>query len=313
MTEIALRQENHPSAPASLVEWAGAASAAHQIAAPLIATDFVPAHFRPKGSSDEALRTAQYAATAAVLTGAELGLSPMQSLQGIYVIGGKPALYARMMQAVVMAAGHELWVEESTDNKAVVSGRRRGSSHEERVVVTMDMARKAGWTSNKKYQSEPDTMLLARAYSRICRRIAPDALAGVPYSVEELEDENAPTTTVTRAADAPKRTAKRAQAAPVVVEEPPLDDPEPPTTEAVEGITAPQLKKLHVVLGENGMSTREDALRYLSRVIGREITSSKDLTKAEASEVIDALDTPQEPAEPTLDEGAWPETAQVPS
>lgn len=316
MTEIALRQDTAPavqSAPALLTAWADAASAAHRLAAPLVMTDFVPAHFRPKGNSDEAVKTAQAAATAAVLYGAEAGLSPMQALQGVYVIGGRPALYARTMLAITLSAGHEVWTEESTDTRAIVCGRRRGGQQVERVVVTMDQARKAGWTSNKKYGTEPATMLLARAQAQTCRRVAPDALVGMAYSVEEAEDENPQTVTVARQEPA-KRTAKRATPPPVEVPEPDLDEPAAEPQESPEGITAPQLKKLHVVLGENGMGTREDALRYLSKVLGREITTSKDLTKAEASEVIDALDSPpEEPTEPTLDGGGWPDVAEPPA
>src|SRR3954468_3900343 len=97
------------SAPQTLIAWADAASAAHRLAAPLVTTDFVPAHFRPKGNSDEALKQAQASATAAVLFGAEAGLSPLQALQGIYVIGGKPAMYARTLLAVTLAQGHDVW------------------------------------------------------------------------------------------------------------------------------------------------------------------------------------------------------------
>jgi hypothetical protein len=308
MTELAIPEATPTtpgqSAPAALVAWANAANAANQLAKPLCQTDFVPAHFRGK----------EHDATAAILYGAEAGLSPLQALQGIYVIGGRPALYSRTKLAITMAAGHEVWTEESTENRAIVCGRRRGAQHVERVVVTMDQARKAGWTKNAKYNSEPATMLLARAQSQVCSRIAPDALLGMSYTVEELEDEQPSSTTVART-EAPKRTVRR-QAAPVAPE-PPLDEPEhPDVRHAREGsvspeaaaqvpdtgemMTEPQSRKLHAVLREQGLGNREDALRYLSTFTGRTITTSKELTKAEASEIIDALEQPVEAAEPEL-------------
>lgn len=297
------------SAPAALVEWAEAAGAAHRLVAPLVSTDFVPAHFRPKGNSDDAVRSAQAAATAAVLYGAEAGLSPMQALQGIYVISGRPALYSRTMLAITLSAGHEVWTEESTDTRAVVCGRRRGSSNSERVVVTMDQARKAGWTNNKKYVSEPAVMLLARAQSQVCRRIAPDALVGMAYSAEELEDENAPAVTVQRGAA--KAVQRKAAPKPApVIDEPELDDmtaeeysghddaaPEPATTEsdadADSPITAPQLTKLHAAMNAEGIKERSEALAFLKTRTGRDVESSKDLTKDEASQVIDWLENSQ--------------------
>ena len=36
-------------------------------------------------------------------------------------------------------------------------------------------------------------MLYARAAGDICRRIAPDVLAGLSYSVEELQEDDTPT------------------------------------------------------------------------------------------------------------------------
>lgn len=316
MTELAVRPGNAPavqSAPALLTEWADAASAAHRLAAPLVMTDFVPAHFRPKGNSDEAVRTAQAAATAAILYGAEAGLSPMQALQGIYVIGGRPALYTRTMLAITLSAGHDVWTEDSTDSRAIVCARRRGGQQVERVVVTMDQARKAGWTSNKKYLSEPATMLLARAHSQACRRVAPDALVGMAYSAEELQDEEPATVSAQRSTDAAKRTARRASPPLPQVPEPDLDEPAaaPERTETSEPIIAAQLKKLHAAMGDHGLGDRDDGLAYLSAELDRDITTSKDLTKAEASRIIDGLEATPVDAEP-IEDGGWPDIAQPP-
>lgn len=294
------------SAPASLIEWANAAGAAHQLAVPLCRTDFVPQHFRGN----------EHAATAAILYGAEAGLSPLQALQGIYVIGGRPALYSRTMLAVTLGAGHEVWTEESTDARAVVCARRRGAQHVERVVVTMDQATKAGWTKNAKYRTEPATMLLARAQSQACRRVAPDALLGLAYSAEELQDDEQ----VQAAPAEPKRTARRATKAVAPAPEAPEPDLEPeptqPATEAGgDGISEPQLKKLHATLGDLGVTVRDDALKLLSSLAGRQVDSSKDLTRAEATSVIDQLDrmtAGDVVEEPPLDDTGWPEVAQVP-
>ena len=40
-----------------------------------------------------------------LMTGRELGLSPMQSLRGIYVVSGKPVLSADLMVAAVRRSG----------------------------------------------------------------------------------------------------------------------------------------------------------------------------------------------------------------
>jgi hypothetical protein len=263
-----------------LVAWASGLSAAHALGVALCSTAFAPVHF--KGKPEEA--------AAAILYGDEVGLTPMQSLQGIYVISGKPALYARAMVALVLAAGHEVWTVSKTDQSVTVAGKRRGSSHTVEETWTLARARKAGYTNNKKYDTDPAAMLYARAASDLCRQIAPDALAGLAYSVEELElEQDAPTVTVTRAPRA--TTAKRAPApAPA---EPEFDEP----AEAAEivapdndgAITEAQLKNMHRQFNELGITDRDERLAYTSSIIGRDVTSANDLTKAEASRLIDAM------------------------
>lgn len=82
------------------------------------------------------------------------------------------------------------------------------------------------------------------------------------------------------AAEPPARTAQRAK-----VEGPPLpgdDDGK---------VTQPQLAKLHAVFGEAGVDEREERLDIVRRVLRKpDLESSKDLTKNEASKVIDELD-----------------------
>jgi hypothetical protein len=166
------------SAIASLAHWAGEARAAHTLATSLCATSFVPEHFRGKPAE----------ATAAILTGHELGLSPMASLRAIYVIKGTPGMYAKAMVAVVMSAGHNVWVEEQTDERVIVCGQRKGSDHIARTIWDRQRVTKAKLGSNAKYAETPQQMMVARGQAEICRQIAPDALHGIPYAVEELRD-----------------------------------------------------------------------------------------------------------------------------
>lgn len=84
-----------------------------------------------------------------------------------------------------------------------------------------------------------------------------------------------------QAQEAPPKgpTAQRKQAQP-----PPL-----PTDGDPDQITGPQLAKLAIMFNEVGWTEREDKLRAASTVVGRQLGSSKDLTKAEASGLMDLL------------------------
>lgn len=309
MTEIE-RYEHHDYAPGRgdriyrepqadptggrLVSWAHAMHAAKQLGDALSATSFVPQVFRDKPDD----------AAAAIMYGDEVGFSPGQSLQNIYVIGGKPSLYARAMVAVVLSHGHEIWTEASSPQRVIVCGKRRGSQHTERVEWTKSKADQAGYTRNPKYTTDPEAMLYARASGDVARRIAPDALAGMAYTVEEMElgVGGEPTVTDTSAEPTPtKRTAKRASAPRRQPEEPRLDDEQPVELPL---ITDQQTKLLGVLMKQADLTDRDAALAYATKVIGREISSRNELTADEASRVIDQLRADQAamPPEPA-DEG----------
>jgi hypothetical protein len=207
---VAIRGEGRSSN--ELMSWAYAARQAHEIAVQLAETSFVPkAMYRRPGE-----------VTGAILAGRELGLSPMSALSAIDIIDGTPALRAHALRGLVQSHGHEVWVEESTETRAVVCGQRMGSSRIEKSTWTMDRAKKAGLAGKRNWVTHPTAMLIARATSEVCRLIAADVLLGMPYSVEEigdgLPDQPAEAPTLTKAAQ--KRTAQRARP---VAEPPPAD------------------------------------------------------------------------------------------
>ena len=161
-----------------LAAWAGAMGDAMTLAKGLAGTAFVPSHFQGK-PADTAV---------AIMKGAALGLDPVAALEAIYVISGKPALYARSMVALVLARGHEVWTEEADATRVTVKGRRHGSSHVEESTWDVARVKAAGLDRNRQYAAHPEAMLYARAAADVCRRIAPDVLAGLSYGVEELQE-----------------------------------------------------------------------------------------------------------------------------
>lgn len=274
-----------------LIAWADGLTAAHRIGTALCQTAFVPASFR--GKPEEA--------AAAILYGDEIGLTPTQALQSVHVISGRPGLYARTMVAIALAHGHEVWTVEKSDAKVTVAGRRKGSTHIHEETWTSGRAQKAGYTSNRKYTTDPQAMLYARAASDVVRQIAPDALAGLDYSVEELEIMDAPTVTVTRTT-APVTRAQRKPA--------PAPTPEPDLTPAIEAApefrTDAQMRKLWALAKDNSLD--EAGFRaYLTEELGREVESTKTLTRDEAHRLIEQLEGLAPVAEPPMD----PETGEI--
>jgi hypothetical protein len=158
------------------MQWAQEADLAYQMATKLAATSFVPQSLRGKPGD----------ITAAILAGAELGLKPMATLKSIDVIQGTPALRAHAMRAVVQKQGHEIELVESTPERCVMRGRRKGSDGWQEVEWTTARASQLGLLGKAEWKKQPQTMLVARATGELCRLIASDALHGMPYVSEEL-------------------------------------------------------------------------------------------------------------------------------
>jgi len=174
-TDVATTQQFEGDA---LVQWAMAADRAYQIATKLAATNFVPQSM--KGNPGNV--------TAAILAGNELGLPPMAALRSIDVIQGTPGLRAHAMRGLVQSKGHQVQLTESTPEKCVMRGRRKGDEDWQEVTWEIERARLLGVTErNPQWKKQPQTMLVARATGEICRLIASDVLHAMPYASEELD------------------------------------------------------------------------------------------------------------------------------
>jgi len=175
-----------------------------ELAGRIANTEFVP----------KDLRRRPEAVLAALMSGAERGLGPMESLRSIYIIEGRPSLSAEAQRALVLAAGHDIEIVESTAVKATVIGRRAGSdSTSPPFTWTIDRARRARLTNKDNWVKYPEAMLLARASSDLCKAVFPDVIAGLVATEELLDLEPAPTT----ARRAPARSGRVSAPAPASI------------------------------------------------------------------------------------------------
>ena len=221
------------------------------LAARIAKTEFVPT----------GLRNRPEAVLAALMSGAERGLGPMESLRSINVIEGKPSLSAEAMRALVLAAGHDIEILESTSTRATVVGRRAGSDATSPPFTwTIEDARRAKLAQRGPWQSYPKAMLLARASTDLCRAVFPDVIAGLA-SIEEASD------LVAVAAPTTMRRARRSTA--------PVDPPAAPT-DAPSGQSAVGKALTDAGMIETPRTIKERAL-------------TGDLTDAELADERDAV------------------------
>src|SRR5882757_6815239 len=165
---------------------------AMKLARGLSATAMVPPHFQQKINGEQAM----WDLAAAILFGAELGLSAPQSAQNIFVVKGKPAVYARTMAAQVLKAKYALYEIEASDTKVIWGAERDGRTAS--AEWTIERAQQAGYTANAKYQTNPTEMLRAKCIAEVCRIMFPDVLLGMAYTVEDLQLENVTVSRVVR-------------------------------------------------------------------------------------------------------------------
>lgn len=131
-----------------------------------------------------------------MLRGEALGLSPIESLESIHVIEGKPTLSAQLMLALMKRAGFRC-IDESVEDEARITVYERDEDTREWVKLgtasfSMADAKAAGLAGKKNWLTYKADQLWARAVSRAARRYAPHALCGAIYTPEELGAEISP-------------------------------------------------------------------------------------------------------------------------
>jgi len=125
-----------------------------------------------------------------MLTGRELGIPPMQALNELHVIDGKPGSSAALKVALCKRhPGICLYFRmvESKDDMAIYETRRAGSPEPERITYTIADATKAGLTNKTNWKTSTKAMLRARASSALATAVYQDLVKGL-MTFDELEE-----------------------------------------------------------------------------------------------------------------------------
>lgn len=129
----------------------------------------------------------------AIQHGSEVGLSPMQSLQSIAVINGRPTIWGDAALALVQASPVCEYVREYTEGDgdnltAVCEVKRRGYPQPHISRFSVADAKKASlWGKSGPWSQYPGRMLALRARGFALRNAFADALRGL-ITAEEAQD-----------------------------------------------------------------------------------------------------------------------------
>jgi hypothetical protein len=146
-------------------------------------TDFAPKDFKNKPES--CLLAGQH--------GAELGLGPMQSLQCIAVINGRPTIWGDAALALVQSSAVCEFISEAVEGDgdqmvATCVAKRRGYPTPSAVKFSVVDAKRAGlWGKSGPWTQYPKRMLQLRARGFALRDAFPDVLKGL-VTAEEAQD-----------------------------------------------------------------------------------------------------------------------------
>lgn len=131
--------------------------------------------------------------TVAIMHGMEIGLPPMQAIQKIAVVNGRPTVWGDAIPALIQSKGFKLrerMAGQGEIRTAICEIVRPDGEVIERMFSVND-ARTAGlWGKVGPWKSYPDRMLQMRARGYAARDGAADVLMGL-YLREEAEDDEA--------------------------------------------------------------------------------------------------------------------------
>jgi len=149
----------------------------------LAASSMIPKQFQ--GKPEDVLVCVQW--------GCEIGLAPLQALQNIAVVNGKPSIYGDAAMALVQASSvcedvEEYFEGEGTPNPVAVCVARRKGRKAVTVRFGIDDAKRAGlWGKQGPWSMYPKRMMQMRARGFALRDAFPDVLRGLITS-EEAQD-----------------------------------------------------------------------------------------------------------------------------
>lgn len=123
-----------------------------------------------------------------ILAGAELGLGPIASMQGIYIVKGRFTLAANLIAAVIQRSGKYRYRVTHLDNESCSIIFYSGGNELGESTFTIDDAKTAGLISDT-YRKFPRNMLFSRALTNGARWYTPDVFNGPVYTPDELGEQ----------------------------------------------------------------------------------------------------------------------------
>lgn len=112
------------------------------------------------------------------MIGHRLGIDPIASVMGIYIVEGRPFVSSRLVRGLILKNGHSFRVTEWTSAKITVLAARQGQEAVE-FTYTLAEAQHAGLGSKNTWKSHPRRMLLAAVTRNVADALFADLFLGL--------------------------------------------------------------------------------------------------------------------------------------
>lgn len=161
---------------------------AQRIAKSLASSSLVPTQFQGQAGYANCLVALEIAG--------RMNLSPLQVMQNLHIIHGRPSWSSQFIIALINGCGRFEPLQYKMSGKGddlackCTAKEINTGAELEGPTVTMAMAKAEGWStkSGNKWRTMPDLMIRYRAASMFGRLHIPDLLVGITYSQEEVMD-----------------------------------------------------------------------------------------------------------------------------
>lgn len=246
----------------------------------------------------------------AVGYGAPLGLTPMQSLQDISVINGKPTASASFIASHVRMAGHKLRVKKDEKALSVTATIVRSDDPDYPISVTRDKAwaQQMGLLNKDNYRKQPLTMLTWRAITAVAREACPEILYGVQYSHDELHDLDTNSDVLAEVVDdeqQPSRQKRRGYGSRA------RQNPVEQAEQQPQSCTPEQAEAIFTMLRDCGVASNEEAEQVLHRLTGKHGLTPRLVGRQDADNLLAAPDFVKRKIMQALQEIRKPHREQV--
>lgn len=126
----------------------------------------------------------------AVQMGAELGIPPLQALQNIAVINGRPSIWGDALPALARNHPKFEYIDETFDDRTMTATckiKRRGEPEQVYTFSQADAQQAGLWGKQGTWQTYPKRMLKMRARAWGIRDVFADALKGLQVAEEVMD------------------------------------------------------------------------------------------------------------------------------